>query len=97
MHPKRRQHDETDAGEPNGENLYAVSYEELSSRGLKTLPSNLMEATVELEQDEVLRSALGKGRNEDYVDYFIRVKREEWNRYHEQVTPWEIAEYLTRF
>ena len=56
-----------------------------------------MEATGELEQDEVLRSALGEGRNEDYVDYFIRVKREEWNRYHEQVTPWEIAEYLTRF
>jgi glutamine synthetase len=25
------------------------------------------------------------------------VKRDEWNRYHEQVTPWEIKEYLTRF
>ena len=37
------------------------------------------------------------GRDEDYVDYFIRVKLEEWNRYHEQVTPWEIREYLTRF
>jgi glutamine synthetase len=88
---------ELDAGEPNAENLYSVSYDELSSRGLKTLPSNLMEATVELEQDDVMRAALGKGRNEDYADYFIRVKREEWNRYHEQVTPWEITEYLTRF
>ncbi len=82
---------------PNAENLYSVSYDELSSRGLKTLPSNLMEATVELEQDDVMRAALGKGRNEDYADYFIRVKREEWSRYHEQVTPWEITEYLTRF
>jgi glutamine synthetase len=45
----------------------------------------------------VLREALGRGRDEDYVDYFIRVKREEWDRYHEQVTPWEIREYLTRF
>ncbi len=88
---------ELDAGEPNAENLYSVSYDELSSRGLKTLPSNLMEATVELEQDDVMRAALGKGRNEDYADYFIRVKREEWSRYHEQVTPWEITEYLTRF
>ena len=35
--------------------------------------------------------------DEDYMDYFIRVKREEWSRYHEQVTPWEITEYLTRF
>jgi glutamine synthetase len=86
-----------EAGEPNGENLYSISYDELSSRGLKTLPTNLLEATVELEQDEVMRTALGKARGEDYVDYFIRVKREEWNRYHEQVTAWEIGEYLTRF
>jgi glutamine synthetase len=86
-----------DAGEPNAENLYAVPYDELRSRGLETLPTNLLTATVELEQDDVLREALGRGRGEDYVDYFIRVKREEWNRYHEQVTPWEIDEYLTRF
>jgi glutamine synthetase len=30
-------------------------------------------------------------------DYFIRNKRREWNAYKEQVTPWEIREYLTRF
>ena len=44
-----------------------------------------------------VRSALGRARDEDYVDYFARVKREEWFRYHERVTPWEIREYLTRF
>ena len=66
-------------------------------RGLETLPANLLEATDELEPDDVLRAALGRGRDEDYVDYFIRVKRDEWNRYHEQVTPWEMDEYLTRF
>ena len=86
-----------DSGEPNGDNLYSVSYDDLRSRGLETLPMNLLEATDELESDDVLREALGRARNEDYVDYFIRVKREEWNRYHEQVTPWEINEYLTRF
>jgi glutamine synthetase len=87
----------SDPGEPNTENLYSVSYDELRSRGLESLPSNLLEATRELERDDVLREALGRGREEDYVDYYIRVKREEWNRYHEQVTPWEISEYLTRF
>jgi glutamine synthetase len=86
-----------DAGEPNSENLYTISYDELRRRGLETLPSNLLEATMELERDDVLREALGKGRGEDYVDYFINVKRDEWARYHEQVTPWEITEYLTRF
>jgi glutamine synthetase len=86
-----------DAGEPNSENLYAIPFEELQARGLQTLPTNLLQATEELEQDDVIRQALGRARNEDYADYFIRVKREEWNRYHEQVTPWEIREYLTRF
>ncbi len=86
-----------EAGEPNSDNLYSIPYGELRRRGLETLPSNLLEATQELEQDVVLRTALGRAREEDYVDYFIRVKREEWDRYHEQVTPWEIREYLTRF
>jgi glutamine synthetase len=86
-----------DPGEPNSDNLYSIPHDELRARGLETLPSNLMEATMELERDDVIREALGEARNEDYVDYFIKVKREEWNRYHEQVTPWEIKEYLTRF
>jgi glutamine synthetase len=86
-----------DAGEPNSENLYSVPIAELRGRGLQTLPSNLYEATMELERDDVLRKALGRARGEDYLDYFVNVKRDEWNRYHEQVTPWEITEYLTRF
>jgi glutamine synthetase len=86
-----------DAGDPNAENLYAIPYDELRARGLETLPANLLEATHELKGDDVLREALGRGRDEDYVDYVIRVKREEWDRYHEQVTPWELREYLTRF
>ena len=86
-----------DPGEANSENLYSIPHDELRARGLDTLPSNLLQATMELERDDVIREALGEARNEDYVDYFIRVKREEWNRYHEQVTPWEIKEYLTRF
>jgi glutamine synthetase len=86
-----------DPGEPNSDNLYSIPHDELRARGLETLPSNLLQATMELERDEVIRAALGEARNEDYVDYFIRVKQEEWNRYHEQVTRWEIKEYLTRF
>jgi glutamine synthetase len=86
-----------DPGEPNSDNLYSIPHDELRARGLETLPGNLLQATMELERDEVIREALGEARNEDYVDYFIRVKQEEWNRYHEQVTPWEIKEYLTRF
>jgi glutamine synthetase len=86
-----------DPGDPNSDNLYAVSYDELRGRGLETLPTNLLNAVEELERNDVIRKALGRGRDEDYADYYARVKRDEWNRYHEQVTPWEVAEYLTRF
>jgi glutamine synthetase len=86
-----------EAGDPNDENLYVASYDELTARGLEALPSNLLDATRELETDDVLRAALGRCPTEDYVDYFVRVKRDEWARYHEQVTGWELREYLTRF
>jgi glutamine synthetase len=87
-----------DPGEPNAENLYSFSYDELVGRGLTSLPASLIEATDELERDDVLRVALGRTReHEEYVDYYLRVKRDEWFRYHEQVTPWEVREYLTRF
>jgi glutamine synthetase len=86
-----------DPGDPNSENLYAVPYEELRKRGLDTLPPNLLDAVEELERDDVVRASLGRGRDEDYLDYYARVKRDEWSRYHEQVTAWEVSEYLTRF
>ncbi len=86
-----------DPGDPNPGNMYETPEEELRRRGIELLPTNLLDATRELERDDVMREALGRGRDEDYVDYFVRVKRGEWTRYHEQVTPWEINEYLTRF
>jgi glutamine synthetase len=86
-----------DPGDPNPGNLYEMSEDELKRRGVDLLPANLLDATRELERNDVIRAALGRGKDEDYVDYFVRVKRAEWTRYHEQVTPWEISEYLTRF
>ena len=41
------------------------------------------------------RSAAGATRTTSTTS--SSVKRDEWARYHEQVTPWEIDEYLTRF
>ena len=86
-----------DPGDPNVGNMYEVPEDELRRRGVELLPENLLDATRELERDEVIREALGRAKDEDYADYFIRVKRNEWRQYHEQVTPWEINEYLTRF
>lgn len=86
---------EIDAGEPNSENLFETPYDELVSRGMRTLPGTLIEATHELERCQVMREALGRGRGEDIVDWYVGIKRREWNRYHEQVSPWEVNEYLS--
>ena len=84
-----------DAGEPNSLNLYEVTADDRDRLGIEVLPANLLDATRELEKDDVLRAALGRAVDEDYVDYYIRVKRREWASYHEQVTPWEVNQYLT--
>jgi glutamine synthetase len=82
-----------DPGEPNTGNMYELGNAKAS--GVEVLPANLLDATRELEHDDVLRAALGRAVDEDYIDYYIRVKRREWGRYHEQVSAWEVSEYLS--
>ena len=84
-----------DAGEPNVGNMYELTPAQVESAGIQILPANLLDATRELERDAVLREALGRAVDEDYLDYYVRVKRREWASYHEQVTPWEVERYLT--
>jgi glutamine synthetase len=86
-----------DAGEPNSANLYELSDEAREAQGIELLPANLLDATRELERDDVLRKALGKTRDGDYIDYFVKVKRGEWRAAHEQITQWELDRYLQLF
>jgi len=88
---------EIDPGPHNDENLYELSAGELRERGIELLPANLLDATRNLAEDDVIRKALGNTGTEDYVDYYVKTKQEEWNAYHEQVTPWEVQRYLTLF
>ena len=86
---------ELDPGEPTTElNLHDLDEASISELGIERLPSNLLDATRELERDDVLRAALGDCGSEDYVDYYVRVKQREWQEAHEQVTPWELERYL---
>jgi glutamine synthetase len=86
-----------DPGEPNSANLYELSAEERAAAGIETLPANLLDATRELERCQVLRDALGKTRDGDYLDYYVEVKRREVQAAHEQITPWELERYLQLF
>src|SRR5919112_3524294 len=63
-----------DPGEPNRENLYDLTADEVRERGIKSLPVTLLEAVGHLERDNVLRDWLGRGAGEDYLDYFAKTK-----------------------
>ena len=63
---------------------------ELKAAGIGFLPTTLSEALDELEQDEVIKAALGR----EYAEYYIQVKRDEWKSYHDSVSQWEVEQYL---
>ena len=86
-----------DPGDPNSANLYTLSAEERTAQGIEVLPGNLLDATRELERCPVLRKALGKTRDGDYLDYYVEVKRREVQAAHEQITQWELDRYLQLF
>jgi glutamine synthetase len=83
-------------GEPNRANLYDLTPAEAAARGLVSMPPTLLHAADALVTDDVVRTALGKTRDGEYVDYFADVKRAEFMRYHAAVSPWEIETYLTQ-
>jgi glutamine synthetase len=85
-------------GDPTSDlNLHDLDGPRLAELGIELLPENLLDATRALERDDVLREALGACDREDYVDYFIGVKREEWRRAHNEITQWELGHYLQLF
>ncbi len=58
-----------------------------------TLPEDLKEAVAELEKDDIITEVLGK----DFVSIYTAVKRAEWRSFiAEEITQWEIDNYLTR-
>jgi glutamine synthetase len=79
-----------DPGVQNEDNLYEVPEDELKRRGIGALPATLSEAVDALENDEVIKNALGN----EYADYYIQVKREEWRNYHLSISQWETDNYL---
>lgn len=76
--------------EPAEEDLYHLDETRLAQRNLKTLPGSLGEALRELEQDEVVASALGP----HVFERFLEAKRQEWNEYRVTVSDWEIERYF---
>ena len=80
-------------GEPNEDNLYAISDEERSARGIEFLPQTLQEAVAAFAEDPLVEQVLGK----ELRDEFIKYKTAEWEAYHLSVSQWEIKRYSQMF
>jgi glutamine synthetase len=78
---------------PVEENIYEFSDEEAKERKIGVLSRDIMEAIDHLEHDDVIRGALG----EYAFNKFAALKRQEWDEYRMQVTPWEIDQYLEKY
>lgn len=71
-------------------NIYEMSKEALEEAGIEAIPSNLSKACHYFEDDIFMKNVLGEHVHRKY----LKAKRDEWNRFREQITAWEIEEYL---
>jgi glutamine synthetase len=76
--------------EPMERNLYDTTPDEREQLGVQQLPETLGEAIDEMGRSEFVQRALGEHIFSRYVD----LKRQEWDDYRVQVTPWELERYL---
>ena len=71
-------------------NVLEMSSAERREAGIERLPETLSEALDVLESSELVREALG----EHVFDWFLRNKRDEWDRYQHHVSRFELDTYL---
>jgi glutamine synthetase len=72
------------------ENLYELTEDERKERGIQSLPGSLGEAIAATEHSDLVRETLG----DHAFERLIWNKKQEWNEFKVQVTPWELAKYL---
>jgi glutamine synthetase len=78
-------------GDPVEASLAQLSDDERAALGVEQLPASLQEAVAALDEDVLVRSALG-----DHIYHrFREAKLAEWEAYRTQVHPWELDAYLT--
>ena len=71
-------------------NIFELTHDEKKARHIHSLPANLREAVLAMEESDFMREVLG-----DHVfDRYTTAKMNEWDEYTKQVTAWEIDNYL---
>ncbi len=71
-------------------NVFAMSPADRAAAGIERLPETLSEALDVMEGSDLVRRALG----EHVLDWFLRNKRKEWDRYQQHVSRFELETYL---
>ena len=77
-------------GPPLNEDLYSMSEDAIAKSGAQRLPRNLLEAVEILRDDDFAKQTIGEQMHSSFIAY----KVDEWERYHQAVTDWEVEEYL---
>ena len=78
-----------DPGNPQEDNLYELTPEQLAARGICELPRTLDEAVKAFAADPLMEQVLGTELRSEFITY----KTEEWRQYHQRVSQWEIDTY----
>src|SRR5438876_8269849 len=76
--------------EPMEKNLYHLAPDDRKRLGIEQLPETLGEAIELTAESELVLRTLG----EHMFNRFVEIKRQEWEDYRVQVTPWELERYL---
>ena len=79
--------------EPQREDLYGLSADELKKRGIETLPGSLGEAIGFMEESKFMEKTLG----EHIYSKYLEGKNAEWDNYRLHVSNWELDNYLSKY
>ncbi|CAH0418220.1 type I glutamate--ammonia ligase [Periweissella ghanensis] len=71
-------------------NIYLMDEAERQKAGIFDLPDTLLAAVANLEGDETVKDAIGK----DLAQQFVDAKKIEYRAYRQEVSTWEIDNYL---
>jgi glutamine synthetase len=72
------------------DDVWELTDAERRALGIEPLPTSLEAAIEVMERSELVAETLG----EHVFDYFLRNKKQEWEEYRAQVTPYELRRFL---
>ncbi|MFO0996247.1 MAG: type III glutamate--ammonia ligase [Alphaproteobacteria bacterium] len=76
-----------DPGKRHDINMYTEGH---TLKGVKRLPLNMLDAVRLFDSSKILRDGLGNA----FVDSYVKLKNEEWQRFSRSLTQWELDNTL---